>query len=164
MDVIKKAGIIGGAVVGGIIGGTVSIIGHVAKNKFVDELGESIVDSTILTGTIAGQIASGAADMIKGSIQKEPECIDDGKKDLKAGGRKIINNYVTNAKLIVNNSGDIVKGVKDRDIKRVLNGAKTLGKMAAIGAITVGAIKIEPDKGKEKEKDKDKDKDEFSPE
>lgn len=66
--------------------------------------------------------------------------------------------------MIVNNSGDIVKGVKDRDIKRVLNGAKTLGKMAAIGAITVGAIKIEPDKGKEKEKDKDKDKDEFSPE
>jgi hypothetical protein len=144
MDVIKKASIIGGAVIGGIIGGTVSIVGHVTKNKFVDELGENIVDSTILTGSIAGQIASGAADMIVGSIQKEPEHIDVGKEDLKSGGRKIINNYVTNAKLILNNSGDIVKGVKNRDIKRVLNGAKTLGKMAAIGAITVGAIKIDP--------------------
>lgn len=154
MDIIKKATIIGGAVIGGIIGGTVSIVGHITKNKFVDELGESIVDSTILTGTIAGQIASGAADMLVGSIQKEPEHIDAGKEDLKAGGKKIINNYVTNARLIINNSGDIVKGVKDRDIKKVLNGAKTLGKMAAIGAITVGAIKVEPDKSESTPKQK----------
>ena len=146
MDVIKKAGIVGGAVIGGVIGGALSIVGHVTKNKVVDELGENIVDSTILTGSIAGQIASGAADVVVGGIQKEPEHIDRGKKDLKAGGGKIVGNYVTNAKLIINNSGDIVGGVKNRDVKRVLNGAKTLGKIVAIGAITVGAIKIEPNK------------------
>lgn len=146
MDLIKKAGIVGGAVVGGIIGGTISIVGHVTKIKFVDELGENIVDSTILTGSIAGQIASGAADVVAGGVQKEPRHIEQGKKDLKAGGGKIVGNYVNNAKLIINNSGDIVKGVRTKDIKRVLNGAKTLGKIAAIGAITVGAIKIEPEK------------------
>ncbi len=148
MDFIKKAGIVGGAVVGGIIGGTLSIVGHVTKIKFVDELGESIVDSTILTGSIAGQLASGAADIVAGGVQKEPDHIEQGKKDLRAGGGKIVGNYVNNAKLIINNSGDIVQGVRTRDIKKVLNGAKTLGKVAAIGAITVGAIKIEPDKNK----------------
>ena len=60
MDIIKKTAIIGGAVVGGLIGGAVSIAGHLAKNKFVDELGGNIVDSAILTGSIAGQIANGA--------------------------------------------------------------------------------------------------------
>lgn len=149
MDFIKKAGIVGGAVVGGIIGGTLSIVGHVTKIKFVDELGESIVDSTILTGSIAGQLASGAADIVAGGVQKEPEHIEQGKKDLRAGGGKIVGNYVNNAKLIINNSGDIVQGVRTRDIKKVLNGAKTLGKIAAIGAITVGAIKIESDKNKD---------------
>lgn len=149
MDFIKKAGIVGGAVVGGIIGGTLSIVGHVTKIKFVDELGESIVDSTILTGSIAGQLASGAADIVAGGVQKEPEHIEQGKKDLRAGGGKIVGNYVNNAKLIINNSGDIVQGVRTRDIKKVLNGAKTLGKVAAIGAITVGAIKIESDKNKD---------------
>ena len=149
MDAIKKAGIIGGAVVGGIIGGTLSIVGHLVKSKFVDELGENIVDSTILTGSIAGQIASGAADVVVGGVQKEAGHVEQGKKDLKAGGGKILGNYVNNAKLIIHNSGDIVKGVKSRDIKKVLNGAKTLGKIAAIGAITVGAIKIEADKANE---------------
>ncbi len=146
MDVIKKAGIIGGAVVGGVIGGTLSIVGRMVKSKFVDELGENIVDSTILTGSIAGQIASGAADVVVGGVQKESDHVEQGKKDLKAGGGRIVGNYVNNAKLIIHNSGDIVNGVKSRDIKKVLNGAKTLGKIAAIGAITVGAIKIETDK------------------
>ncbi len=145
MDGIKKAGIIGGAVIGGIIGGAVSIAGHLAKNKFVDDLGKSIVDSTILTGSIAGELASGAAEVVVGGVQKEPEHIQRGKKDLKAGGGKILKNYVDNAKLVINNSGDIVSGVKNRDVKKILNGTKTLGKIVAIGVITVGAIKIEPD-------------------
>ena len=64
MDFIKKTAIIGGAVVGGIVGGTISIIGHVTKIKVLDELGDSIIDSTILTGQIAGQAVSGATDMV----------------------------------------------------------------------------------------------------
>ena len=150
LDIIKKTAIIGGAVVGGLIGGAVSIAGHLAKNKFVDELGGNIVDSAILTGSIAGQIASGAADVVAGSIKKEPENIINGKEDLKVGGFRIVRNYVNNARLIIGNSGEIVKGAKSGDIKRVLNGAKTLGKIAAIGAITVGAIKIDPDKSDSK--------------
>lgn len=70
MNKIKKAGIITGAVVGGAIGGTLSVIGKVTKKKFLDELGESVVDSTILTGQIAGDIASGATNVISGKIQK----------------------------------------------------------------------------------------------
>ncbi len=64
MNNIKKAGIITGAVVGGVIGGTISFIGKVSNQKFIDELGESVVDSTILTGGIAGEIASGATNMV----------------------------------------------------------------------------------------------------
>ncbi|GAB1476699.1 hypothetical protein MASR2M70_15350 [Bacillota bacterium] len=148
MDIIKKAGIIGGAVVGGIIGGAMSVAGHVTGIKFVNDLGENIIDSTILTGSIAGQLASGTADLVSGGIKKNPDHIKQGKKDLKAGGGRIVGNYVSNAKLIINNSGDIVRGAKNRDIKQVLNGAKTLGKIAAVGAITVGAIKIESDRSK----------------
>ncbi|HZK02063.1 MAG TPA: hypothetical protein VFC96_04285 [Anaerovoracaceae bacterium] len=142
MDTLKKAGIIGGAIVGGIVGGALSVAGHVSKNKFIDELGDSVVDSTILTGSIAGQLASGTADIISGKLKKEPLSVHRGKADLRKGGGRVVGNYVNNFKLIVRNSGDIVDGVKKRDIKKVLNGAKTLGKIATIGAITVGAIKI----------------------
>ena len=151
MDTIKKAGIVGGAIVGGIIGGAISVAGHVSKNKFVDDLGANIIDSTILTGSIAGQLVSGTADLVSGGIKKDPNHLSQGKKDLKAGGGKIVGNYVSNAKLIIDNSGDIIKGAKNRDIKKVLNGAKTLGKIVAIGAITVGAIKVESNKDEEAE-------------
>lgn len=145
MDKVKKVGIIGGAIAGGLIGGALSIAGHLAKNKFVDELGESIVDSTILTGSIAGQLASGTTDIIAGGIKKSPDHIARGKADLKSGGGKIIGNYVNNFKQIAGNSGEILKGAKDRDFRRALKGVKTLAKIVAVGAITVGAIKVKAD-------------------
>lgn len=148
MDNLKKAGIIGGAVVGGVIGGAVSIVGHVAKNKFLDELGGNIVDSTILTGQIAGEAASGATDIVTGKIKGKPRRIYEGKKDLKRAGGKVVNNVVTNCKTIVSNSSEILEGVKEKDTKKIIKGAKTLGKIAAIGAITVGAVKVSGDESK----------------
>lgn len=145
MDNIKKAGIIGGAVVGGVIGGTISVIGHLAHNKFLDDLGGSIVDSTILTGQIAGQAASGATDLVVGSLKHKPRNIRNGKEDLFNAGGKVVDNFVTNAKTVIENSGEIIDGVREKDKRKILNGAKTLGKIVAIGTITVGAIKLTPD-------------------
>jgi hypothetical protein len=112
----------------------------------VDQLGEGVVDSTILTGSIAGQLASGATDIVFGGIKKSKDHIKRGKSDLKAGGGKIVKNYIDNAKLILGNSGGIIMGAKERDAKKVLKGIKTLSKIVAIGAITVGAIKINSEK------------------
>lgn len=147
MDLIKKAAIIGGAAVGTVIGGTLSIIGHVTKVKFLDELGESIVDSTILTGQIAGQAVSGAADLVAGGLGKKPRLLRRGRDDLLGAGGRILKNYVNNAKLIFSNSGEILEGIKTRDGRKILNGAKTMGKIAAVGFITVGAIKVKPAPG-----------------
>lgn len=145
MNNIKKAGIITGAVIGGAIGGTLSVIGKVTKKKFIDELGESVVDSTILTGEIAGDIASGATNMISGKIQKSRPRVEKGKGELKAAGTKVVGNFVHNVKTIADNSGEIVEGVKEKDHRKILRGAKTLAKVAAVGAITVGAVKVKPE-------------------
>lgn len=145
MDVLKKSGIAGGAVVGGVIGGTLSIIGRLSKNKFLDELGGNIVDSTITTGQIAGQVASGATDIVVGSFKHSPQHLITGKRDMKEAGGKVVHNYVSNAKLIIENGGEIIQGVRQRDAKKIRNGARTLGKIVAIGALTVGAIKVKPD-------------------
>lgn len=147
---IKKAGIITGAVVGGAIGGTISVIGKVTKKKFIDELGESVVDSTILTGGIAGDIASGATNVISGKIQKSRRKVEKGKKELKSAGGQVVRNIVTNVRTVVDNSGEILEGVKEKDGRKIMRGAKTLAKVAAVGAITVGAIKVKPE---EPEKD-----------
>lgn len=141
MNTLKKAGIIGGALIGGFIGGAVSIIGHVSKKKFLNELGDNIIDSTILTGEIAGEAASGATDMVIGKLKKKPSFVRRGKKSVNNAGRKVVRNLVTNCKTILDSSLEMLDGVKQKDKKRIISGARTLCKIAAIGAITVGAVK-----------------------
>lgn len=143
---IKKAAIIGGAVVGGVIGGTVSVVGRVAKSKFLEELGDSIVDSTILTGQIAGSAVSGATQLVAGGLKRNSADIHDGKQDLLDAGEQVVGNIVTNAKTMIDNSGEIFDGVRTGNGKKILKGVKSLGKIAVIGAITVGAVKLAPEK------------------
>ena len=148
MNQIKKAGIITGAVVGGAIGGTISLIGKVTKQKFIDELGESVVDSTILTGGIAGNIASGATNVISGKIRNSSSKVEEGKDDLKSAGNQVVQNFVGNVHTVVDNSGEILTGMKEKDGRKIMRGAKTLAKVVAVGAITVGTIKIKSEEQK----------------
>lgn len=153
MEPLKKAGIIAGAAIGGVIGGTISVVGKVSKVKIIDEIGSSIVDSTIYTGTIVGDIASGTTDLVAGKITKNEDQSQEGLTTLKEGGGKVVDNFVNNFKLVAKNGGEILEGIKEKDMDKVSHGAKTLVKTVAVGAMTVGAIKIDEGDIKESEKE-----------
>lgn len=150
MKVVKKTGIVAGAVVGGIIGGAVSVIGRVSNKKIVDNVGESVVDSLIYFGGIAGNLASGATDVLVGNIREDIQQVDEGIDDLKDGGKMLVGNWVHNAKLIIGETGEVVKGAVHRDPEAVKDGLKTIGQIAAVGAMTVGAIRLKQDGDQEK--------------
>jgi hypothetical protein len=149
MNNIKKAGIVAGAVTGGLIGGTVSLAGKLTKIKLMDELGEGIVDSALLTGEILGEAVSGTTDMLSGGVSKDRLKLEKGRRDLSSAAGKTVANVTSNIKDIGSHSSEILKGVKSKDGKRVMKGFKTLGKMAVIGFLTVGAIKINKKEEKE---------------
>ncbi len=168
MNIVKKTGILAGTVVGGAVGGTMQVIGKMSGVKLIDNIGESIVNSTIYTGTIAGEIVSGGVELTRGHIENavsrkkgepltEPNPhIAQGTSDLKSGGKKVVGNFVNNAKLVIENGGDVVDGLAHRDMDRVKDGAKRLVKIAAVGMMTVGAIKLaedDDDKNKSDKKD-----------
>ena len=138
MGLIKKIGITAGAVVGG----SGSFAGKLSGVKFIDELGESIVDSAIYTGSIAGTLVGGAADVVTGKLTKDETKACAGVRDLKNGGRRVVRNVVENVKTVAENGGEIVNGIRERDGKRALRGAKTLAKVVVVGAVTVGAIRV----------------------
>ena len=142
MDIIKKTGILTGAVVGGLIGGTISVIGKVTKIKIIDDIGESVVDSTILTGAIAGNLASGTTDLVAGKIQHDQHLVDEGVSDIKNTGHKVVTNFVGNVKLVANSGGEILSGVKQKNLNKTTKGLKSLAKVISVGILTVGAIKI----------------------
>lgn len=142
MKILKKTGIIAGAVAGGVIGGAISVVGKVANKKIVDNVGESIVDSLIYFGGIAGNVASGAADVALGNAIKDDSKIDEGIDDLKDGGKMLVGNWIHNAKLILGESGKVVKGVVHRNPHDIKDGVKTIGQIAVVGALTIGAIRL----------------------
>lgn len=142
MKILKKTGIVAGAIVGGIIGGTISVIGKVADKKLVDNVGESVTDSLIYFGGIAGNVASGAADVALGNMLKSTTMVDGGIDDLKDGGKMLIGNWLHNAKLVLGESGQIAKGIVHRDKPAIKDGIKTIGQIAVVGALTVGAIRL----------------------
>jgi hypothetical protein len=142
MKIIKKIGVVTGAVVGGLIGGSVSFAGKLTGVKFIEELGESIVDSAIYTGGVAGNIVSGTTDAVRGKLTDDEEMFHAGTDDLKAGGKQIVDNITDNVKTIAETGGEIALGVKEMDGERIARGAKTLAKIVAVGAITVGAIRV----------------------
>ena len=108
-------------------------------------MGEDIVDSTILTASITGNALSGTAHLAAGAAKRDPQHLSSAKEDFADVGRGLLKNFKTNMHLILDNSGEILLGIKDRDGRRILNGAKTLGKIIAISTITVGAVQINTD-------------------
>ena len=145
MDKLKKSGIVAGAIIGGVIGGTLSVIGKVSKIKIIDDIGESVIDSTILTGSMAGNLASGTADAISGKVRHDEVQRREGIKDIKDTGGQVVDNFVENLKLMAGSGEEIITGVKNKNPKTVKRGVKSLAKIISVGALTVGAIKVKDD-------------------
>jgi len=142
MKRIKEAGIAIGAVAGGIIGGAVSLAGKLSKVEVIEELGDGIVDSAILTGGLVGEALSGTADMVSGGIKKDAKRVAEGKREIKHAAKTTIGNAVHNIGMIGESGVEIAGGLARGDSEKALKGIKTLAKMAAIGLVTVGAVKI----------------------
>lgn len=145
---LKIAGILAGATVGCALGGTISLAGKLAKKKTIDDIGESVVNSTILTGEIAGQAVSGAANLVGGAVARKPKKLKKGVFELKKTGGQVVDNFVQNFKLIAKEGSEILDGAKTGNTKKVKRSVKRLGKMLAVELMTVGALQM-----KEEEKD-----------
>lgn len=150
MKKIKQATVILGGTLGGIVGGTLSFTGKLAKIDFLDSLGKSVVESALYTGEITGDFVSGVGEIAIGKIKKDKRRIAIGKKDLKNGTGKITRNYISNFKLIGGCGAEIFCGALSKDKVRVIKGGKKMLKIIAVGAMTVGAIKLDEQKPKRK--------------
>lgn len=57
----------------------------------------------------------------------------------------LVGNWIHNAKLVLGESGEIAKGIVHRDKDAIKGGIKTIGQIAVVGALTVGAIRLKQD-------------------
>jgi hypothetical protein len=143
---IRKAGIIAFAVIGGTMGGGVSLTGKMFKNKYIEHLGEDMIDSALFTGELVGEAFGGVNDIIAGKIKNDKERTNDGIESLKEFTKDSIHNVATNLSLIGEKSEEAIVSLIENDKSKALEAAKTLGEILFIGTLTMGAIKINQNK------------------
>ena len=143
---IKKYGILTFALTNGVLGGLVSLTGKMFNNKFLDSLGEDIVDSSIFTGELVGDAIGGVNDVIAGKIKEDPERLADGAKILKGFAKDSVRNIASNLVLIADTGEEAVVSLIDKENQKAYRAIKTLGKVLIIGTLTGGAIKVDREK------------------
>jgi hypothetical protein len=142
MGFLKGLGNFAGEVVGGVLGGTVRVVGEVTGSKFIKEIGDGVENATKFAGKTAGDLASGAWDVTAGIVTQNEQKMSEGLGDI--GGAvsstaKGIGHMVVN---VVENGTDVVKGIANDDSERLKNGAKGLIYTAAVGVIAVGIVDL----------------------
>lgn len=60
-------------------------------------------------------------------------------------------NVVDNVKLVAGQAAEVATGLRDGDREKIVEGMKTIGKIAAIELLTVGAVQVEGTKKKERQ-------------
>lgn len=80
--------------------------------------------------------------------------MNEGIEDIKESGGAIVGNIIINTKNVIDNSGEVISGIKQKDGRKIIKGVKSLAKYAAVSTITVGSMQIKqsedevPDTGK----------------
>lgn len=142
MGFLKELGSLVGDVAGGIVGGTVNVIGDITGSEFIGEIGDGIKKASSFAGEKLGEAASGTWDVAAGLITQDSAQFEDGLKDIgKAVGDTTMaaGHVVCN---VVDNGVNVVGGLVDGDTDRIKEGTKGLVKVGVVGALSFGIIDL----------------------
>jgi uncharacterized cupin superfamily protein len=142
MKLIKNIGNAAGEFTGGLIGGTVRVVGELAGSNFIKDIGNGVESATKFAGRTAGELASGVWDVTAGAIKKDEGKMDEGLQDLSGavtGTARGVKHVVVD---VVENGANVVKGIAQEDRELLKAGAKGLVYTAAIGAIAIGFVDL----------------------
>jgi hypothetical protein len=131
-----------GAATGGVIGGSINVIGELTGSKFLSEVGEGINSSSKFMGEQLGNATQGVWDIGEGFIKKEDKKIDQGLNNLGEGFSNTGKAVFGTVKHVVKHTGDLGAGLIDDDPARWKNGARELSKTAVIGFLGVSVLDV----------------------
>jgi len=142
MAFIKQAFRITGQITGTVIGTPVKLIGKQIGSEFIEDIGNTVKEASVNTGTLLGGAAEGTWNTVSGLAKKDDNQLQEGLGELKrtgSQGARGISQAVTST---VQNSRDVIGGIRDEDKERLLRGAKGLGKTVAVATLTVGVLDL----------------------
>lgn len=129
-----------GLVTGLALGGPFAILGEITGWDMATNIGEKIIRSTTQAGEIIGEAASGGINATVGVFSEDTEAYEKGKKQLTSAGKTLGKGIVHSVENVVDNTGNIIDGIRYGDEELLKEGAKNLITTTAAGIIGFGVI------------------------
>jgi hypothetical protein len=148
MGFIRTIGRGAGTVGGGLIGGTVKVVGKAVGSKWkgtgewIEEIGESVQSASELALGNAGQFIDGAVQGTYGAIKDDDYHKQKGLSDLKDSTGKTLKGLGSALKFTVQNVGTTYEGYTSGNKEQTLKGLKNLGKVVAVSGLAIGVIDL----------------------
>ncbi|SFJ57761.1 hypothetical protein SAMN02799624_05065 [Paenibacillus sp. UNC496MF] len=142
MDLLKGVGKLAGDLTGRVLGGTVRVAGELVHSDYIKEIGNDVERVTAKTGELAGRAASGVWDVGAGLITADKQQAKTGFEDLGDAVTTTVRGAGQGIEYVVQSGKDVVTGIKENDKRLMKEGAKKLGKAAAVSILAVGAIDV----------------------
>ena len=136
------------AVGGGAVKIGVNVTGTIISTKlpetgqYIKEVGNTVVDSSKAVISNATQFADGAVQTTYGAVRKDSMHMEEGWKNIKTSSIKTGKGIVGGISYAGKSVGQTVQGIRNQDKSQVIEGLKSVGKVAAVAAVGIGVLDL----------------------
>ncbi|WP_059173473.1 HNH endonuclease [Bacillus sp. FJAT-27445] len=148
MKVFRTIGKGLGTVGGGVVGGSIRVVGKAVGTKWkgtgewIEEIGDGVESASKIALDNAGQFVDGAIQGTYGAIKSDDYYKQRGLNDLKDSTGRTLNGIGSSVKYTMNNIGTTYKGFKSGNNEEAIKGMKNLGKVVDVSAFAIGIVDI----------------------
>ncbi|MEC1525654.1 HNH endonuclease [Neobacillus niacini] len=140
MAFLKDTGKVLGEIAGYVTGEPLKYLGKKINSEYIQEIGKEIKKATENTGSMLGNVAEGTWETSSGIINTDNEKRDAGLNELKKSAATMAKGVGGSLKNTYSNGKDVVTGITTNNRDQLLQGAKGLGKTAAVATLTFGVL------------------------
>lgn len=148
MGVFRSVGKGIGTVGGGVLGGSVRLIGKAVGTKYqdagkwIEDVGDATQKASVIALDNAGQFVDGAVKGTYGLIKDDAYYKQTGLSDLKDSNGRTIKGIGSTITYTAANAGETFRGFSQGDKEQAINGLKNLGKVVAVSSLAIGVLDV----------------------
>lgn len=148
MVVFRSAGKVIGTVGGGLLGGSVKLIGkavgskHQGAGKWMEEVGDATQKASVYALDNAGRFLDGAVKGTYGLIKDDSYYKETGLSDLKVSTSRTMKGIGSTITYTATNAGETIRGISQGNKKQAINGLKSIGKVVAVSSLAIGVLDV----------------------
>ncbi|MFV8830411.1 HNH endonuclease [Alkalihalobacterium sp. APHAB7] len=124
------------------LGGPIKFGGRAINNEYIQEIGDSVSNSTRFVFKNIGGATQGVLDTAIGLVKKDKELRNEGLSEVGGATWNVATGMVKGVWYTSKNMYDVATGVVGKDQVKVKNGLKNIGKVGAVLVIAYGVFDV----------------------